>query len=41
MVRVLLQAQGRPTGQRVWQIDVKYDLWEGTFRFESVPHERP
>jgi hypothetical protein len=33
MVRVTLQAPGRPTGQRVAEIAVKYDLWDETFRF--------
>jgi hypothetical protein len=33
MVRVMLQAPGRPPGQRVAQIAVKYDLWDETFRF--------
>lgn len=33
MVRVMLEAQGRPAGQRVARIAVKYDLWDETFRY--------
>jgi hypothetical protein len=32
MVRVLLQAPGRPDAQRVVELAVKYDLWDETFR---------
>lgn len=32
MVRLSLQAPGRPESQRVAELAVKYDLWEETFR---------
>ena len=40
LVRVLLLAPGRPTGQRLVEMTVKYDLWDENFRITLAVDER-